>query len=311
MKNKIALIFPAFNEEKTIVPTIQSFFQYIPNALFVVVNNNSTDKTRQKAQKCCQDLKVNFIILDEPEQGKASALRQAFHKIDAEVYLICDADTTYPACQAQQLIEPILNHKADMVVGDRISGGYYKKTNKRLLHNFGNFFFCWLVNKLFQNKLNDILSGYRVLSRKFVQNYPILVKDFEIEIDITVHALDKRIPILELPIQYQNRPKGSQSKLKTFSDGIKIIKVLFNIFRYYRPFYFFCMFSFAFFLAGIITAIPVFQDWIKYKYIYRLPLAILSVGLEIISLLMFSLGLILDAISRQDKFYFERNYYKK
>ena len=272
----IAIILPAFNESITIQTTIQSFFKYLPKALFVVINNNSTDKTKQIAKETLKKLKVRFLLLDESQKGKANALRQAFHRVKAEVYLVCDADMTYPANQSYKLIEPILKGKADMVVGDRISGGSYKNQNKRKFHSLGNIFICWLVNKLFKGNLCDILSGYRALSYRFVKNYSILVKGFEIEADITAHAMDKRISILEVPIKYKNRPENSQSKLNTFKDGFRILFVLIQIFRYYRPFLFFNILFFFFGCTGLIVAVPVFQDWIllynALKILHKFPL---------------------------------------
>ncbi len=194
----------------------------------------------------------------------------------------------------------------DMVVGDRHSGGHYQKENKRPLHNIGNRLVQWLVNKLFKANLVDIMSGYRAFNKLFVKNYPILVEGFEIETDMTLHALDKRMRIIELPINYQDRPEGSFSKLNTVRDGMRVITTISSILRYYRPLVFFGVSAFILFVLGILAAVPVFHEWIETRYIQHVPLAILATGLEIVSILMIAVGLILDSISHQDKRNFER-----
>ena len=193
-----------------------------------------------------------------------------------------------------------------MVVGDRHSAGHYAAENKRALHGVGNRLVRSLVNSLFNAELADIMSGYRVFSRRFVKNYPILVEGFEIETDMTLHALDKRYRIIEIPIEYKDRPKGSVSKLNTFSDGARVLFVIMQILRYYKPFVFFGWLSMLFFLAGLMAAVPVIQDWIQYQYIRHVPLAILATGLEIVAALMFGVGLILDSIVYQKRLDNER-----
>lgn len=243
----------------------------------------------------------------EKRKGKGNAVRKAFQEIDADYYLISDADLTYPADQARELLAPVLNGEADMVVGDRHAHGRYKMENKRTFHNFGNHLVLFLINTLFKSHLSDIMSGYRAFNRQFVKNYPILVEGFEIETDMTLHALDKRFRIVELPIAYKERPEGSISKLNTFHDGVRVIKTIINIFRYYKPLYFFGLLSLFFFLCGLVAAIPVFRDYIAYGYIYHVPLSLLATGLEIVALLMLVVGLILDQSSYYHKCNFERN----
>ena len=217
-----------------------------------------------------------------------------------------DADLTYPADQARELLAPVLNGEADMVVGNRHADGRYKTENKRTFHNFGNHLVLFLINTLFNSRLSDIMSGYRAFSRQFVKNYPILVEGFEIETDMTLHALDKRFRIVELPIAYKDRPEGSTSKLNTLHDGLRVIKTIINIFRYYKPLYFFGILSLLFFLCGLLAAIPVLSDYIAHDYIYHMPLALLATGLEIVALLMLVVGLILDQSSYYNKCNFER-----
>lgn len=306
MKKDIAIILPAYNEEKTIENTILSFFNELPDANIVVVDNNSKDNTAKIAKEIFHKFNINGTLLFEPRQGKGNAIRLAFNKINADVYVMSDADMTYPANEVHKLIKPILEDNFDMCVGDRLSNGDYEKENSRAFHSFGNNLVQKLVNKLFVSNITDIMSGYRAFSKKFVKNYPILVEGFELETDITLHALDKRFKIKEIPISYKDRPEGSFSKLNTINDGFKVILTIFQIFRYYRPFIFFLFLSLFFVLLSLITAIPVFNDWFKYEYIYHVPLAILATGLALISIILLSIGIILDTIAHQNKLEFEQ-----
>lgn len=304
--NNIAIILPAFNEELTIKETILSFHKELPTANIIVVDNNSKDKTSLIVKEVFKEFNIKGKLLFEERQGKGNAIRHAFKKIKADVYVMADADMTYPASEVHNLINPILNDHVDMCVGDRLSLGDYKKENKRPLHSFGNALVQKLVNRLFNAEIVDIMSGYRAFSKKFVKNYPILVEGFELETDMTLHALDKRFKIKEVLIAYKDRPEGSESKLNTFSDGFKVIFTIFQIFRYYRPFLFFTVLSFLFSFFSIISSVPVFSDWIMYKYIYHVPLAILATGLGLISIIFFVVGVILDAIAYQNRLEFEQ-----
>ncbi len=310
MRKEIAIIIPAYNESLTIKETILSFHYELPNAKIVVIDNNSNDNTSKIVNETFIDSNINGKLLFEPRQGKGNAIRTAFSKINADVYIMVDADMTYPASQVHDLINPILNNNIDMCVGDRLSKGDYKNENKRPLHNFGNHLVQNLVNKLFNAKITDIMSGYRAFSKKFVKNYPILVEGFELETDMTLHALDKRFKIKELSISYKDRPEGSHSKLDTFNDGFKVLYTILKIFRYYRPFIFFSIMAFIFALLSLISAVPVFNDWLLYKYIYHIPLAILATGLGLISIILFTVGVILDSIAYQNRLEFEQRVLK-
>ena len=302
----IAVILPAYNEEQTIAATIEGFYQALPDAAIWVINNRSNDATEQTALDTLSRLECKGGVINEKRPGKGNAVRRAFLDIDADIYILADADLTYPAVQANEMIAPIIAGEADMVVGDRHSAGQYAIENKRALHVFGNRLVCGLVNKLFRADLTDIMSGYRVLNRRFVKNYPILVEGFEIETDMTLHALDKRFRIVETPVSYRDRPAGSCSKLNTLRDGTRVLSTIGNILRYYRPLAFFG--SVAIFLAlfGLIAGIPVINDWVTERYIYHIPLAILATGLEIVAIVFAAIGLILDSIMHQDKRNFER-----
>lgn len=303
---QIVVILPAYNEELTIAGTIEGFHGAIPEAAIWVVNNRSSDATETIAKQSLMQLGCAGGVLNEKRPGKGNAVRRAFLEIDADVYVLVDADMTYPPEQVRELIAPVLSGEADMVVGDRHSGGHYAAENKRALHGFGNSLVRGMVNVLFKADLADIMSGYRVLSRRFVKGYPILVEGFEIETDMTLHALDKRFRIVEIPVTYRDRPAGSMSKLSTLRDGAKVVNTITSILRYYRPLLFFGGAASIFAVAGLLCGLPVFDDWIRSRYIYHIPLAILATGLEIIAIVLGAIGLILDSIAHQDRRNFER-----
>lgn len=302
---KIAVILPAYNEEKTIAATIEDFRTALPEAEVWVINNRSSDTTEELAWATLQRLGCPGGVINEKRPGKGNAVRRAFMDVEADVYVLSDADTTYPASQARQLIAPVIAGDADMVVGDRHSAGHYAAENKRALHGFGNRLVRDLVNRLFNAQLADIMSGYRVFSRRFVKSYPILVEGFEIETDMTLHALDKRFRVLEMPVDYRDRPEGSVSKLNTLRDGYRVLRTIGNILRYYRPLVFFGSAAVAFAFLGVLAGVPVVEDWVTERYVHHVPLAILATGLEIFALVLLAIGLILDSISHQDKRNFE------
>lgn len=303
---RCAVILPALNEEATIVETIRSFAKHLPEASIYVVDNASDDATAHLATDEMLRLQLAGGVLHERRRGKGHAVRRAFREIDADVYVLADADMTYPAEQAHMLIEPVMQGVADMVVGDRISGGEYQRENKRALHGFGNQLVRLLVNKAFGANLSDIMSGYRAFSRTFVRTYPIVVSGFELETDMTLHALDKRLALLEVPVSYRDRPSGSLSKLNTLRDGARVVFTFTTVLRYYRPLLFFGLAAIAAACLGLIAAMPVFDDWIRERYIYHVPLAILATGLELVAIVLAAVGLILDSIAHQEKRRFER-----
>lgn len=305
---KIAVILPAYNEELTIKKTIEDFYKHLPAAEIIVVNNNSKDKTHEIAESVIKDRAINGRVIKETRQGKGYAIRKAFKDVDADIYIMADADTTYPASEALNMIATLLEEDADMVVGDRHSSGGYQNENKRKFHNFGNNLVSLLVNKLFKASLKDIMSGYRVFSRRFVKNYPVLINGFELETDLTLHALDKRLKIVEYTIEYKDRPSGSQSKLNTFSDGARVLFAIFQLLRYYRPMVFFGGLCLVFVLTGLLAGSPAIVEFFKTGYVSHIPLAILATGLEVIALISLSIGLILDSINHQNRMHFEKDY---
>lgn len=305
-RGSVAVVLPAYNEEETIEAVIRDFNKFLPDAEIIVVNNNSSDRTADIAQSVLEELNVSSRrVLNEVRQGKGYAVRRAFLEVDADIVIMADADTTYPASQAEELIKHVSSGEYDIVIGDRLSNGSYGQENKRSFHGFGNKLVAWLINRIFNASLKDILSGYRVFSRRYVKNYPILAKGFEIETEMTLHTLDKRLAIKEVPIEYSDRPEGSYSKLNTFSDGFKVIYTIFQILRFYKPLLFFSATAVFFLMLGLIAGVPVITEFVKTGAILAIPKAILATGLMLLSGLMLTIGLVLDSIARIHRFDFE------
>ncbi len=292
---KIAILVPCYNEALTIKQVISDFREQVPEASIYVYDNNSTDDTYQIA------IENGAIVKKEFQQGKANVVRSMFWQIDADVYIMVDGDNTYPANEVKKLLNIFFERNCDMVVGDRLSNGTYRKENKRNFHGFGNNLVKSLINFIFKSELNDIMSGYRVFSKRFVKSYPVLCKGFEIETEMTIFALNNYLSIAEVPIDFKDRPEGSFSKLNTLSDGRKVLLTILNLFRHYKPLQFFGVIALVFFLLSIISGLPAIIEYFKYNYVYRVPLAILASGLMLLSFLTFSIGLILDTISINDK----------
>lgn len=295
---KIAVLIPCYNEELTVEKTVSDFKHVLPNADIYVYNNNSKDRTKELA------LKAGAIVRDEYRQGKGAVVRSMFRDIDADVYVMVDGDDTYPAEEVEGLITPVLEGKADMVIGDRLSSTYYTE-NKRPFHNFGNSLVKGLINFLFKSDLNDIMTGYRSFSKKFVKCMPVMSDGFQIETEMTIFALTNNMQVVNVPITYRDRPEGSESKLNTFSDGFKVLLTLFNLFKDNRPFLFFGSISIVIFIIGLLIGIPVIDEFIKTAYITKVPSAVLAAALMLNAFLMFSVGIILDAIKNQKRYLFE------
>ncbi|MDR0354042.1 MAG: glycosyltransferase family 2 protein [Opitutaceae bacterium] len=304
---RIAIILPAYNEESTVAGTILDFHRIRPDALVYVIDNNSSDATSAVAKKVFAGHGIPGGVFFVARQGKANAIRWAFANIEADVYVMCDADSTYPADLIEDLLGPVLAGEADMTVGDRIGGtfsGYASATNRKF-HSFGNRLIRLLINKLFHAQLNDILSGFRVFSRRFARNFPILSEGFELETEMTLFALDRRFEIREIPTPIVSRPEGSVSKLNTFSDGIKVMRTIVAIFRDYRPLRFFGGIAVFIFIASLgLGAIPV-CEFISTGKVLRFPTAILASSLMLLSVLFFSIGLILQTVERHHRLSFE------
>lgn len=295
---KIAVLIPCYNEELTVEKTVSDFKRVLPNADIYVYNNNSKDRTKELA------LKAGAIVKDEYRQGKGAVVRSMFREIDADVYIMVDGDDTYPAEEVEGLITPVLEGKADMVIGDRLSSTYYTE-NKRPFHNFGNSLVKGLINFLFKSDLNDIMTGYRSFSKKFVKCMPVMSDGFQIETEMTIFALTNNMQVVNVPITYRDRPEGSESKLNTYSDGFKVLLTLFNLFKDNRPFLFFGCLSLIIFILGLIVGVPVIDEFIKTSYITKVPSAVLAAALMINSFLMLSVGIVLDAIKNEKRYLFE------
>lgn len=298
MKKKIAVLIPCYNESKTIKKVINDFKETLPEAKIYVYDNNSTDGTDIIAKK------EGAILKYEYRQGKGNVIRSMFRNIDADCYLMIDGDDTYSAAQARQMCDMILNHKADMVIGDRLSSTYFNE-NKRPFHNFGNRIVRWLINKLFNNNIKDIMTGYRAFSYDFVKGFPVISKGFEIETEMTIHAVDKNFMLAEIPVDYKDRPEGSISKLNTYKDGFKVLKTITILFKEYRPALFFNIFAFILLLVSFVLGIPVFIEYFKTGLVPRFPTLIVSGVLLNISLLLWICGIILQVIVKKHKQLYE------
>ena len=294
---KICVLIPCYNEEQTILSVIDDFRVELPDADIFVCDNNSNDKTYETAVSALS----SEFVLREPRQGKGNAVRTMFQDVDADIYVLVDGDDTYPASQVHDLIKPVIENQADVVIGDRLSNLTYASENKRKFHNFGNALVKNTVNILFKSNLKDIMTGYRVFSRFFVKTFPLLSKGFEIETEMTIFALFYNYKVKQVPIIYRDRPEGSESKLNTFTDGFKVLKIIGSLFKDYRPLLFFGTASLLFLIMGILVGIPVIVEYVQHAYIYAIPSAILASSLFVMALLSFSCGLILDTTAKNQK----------
>lgn len=303
----IAIILPAWNEEKTVVQTIVGFHAALPGARIYVIDNNSTDSTAALAREALERHQILGAVLFERRQGKGNAVRRAFLDIDADVFLMADADCTYPPEQAAEIVAPVLAGEYDMVVGDRRSQGDYARENSRPMHEFGNRMVQCLVNLVGRSQMVDIMSGYRAMSKTFVRCYPLLVEGFQIETDLSLYAAQGRFRCREVPVRYIDRPAGSESKLSTVKDGIRVLMTIFQIVRFYRPLTFFSLCSLVLCLLGLLLGLPVIWEYISTSYITRVPTAILASALEILAITIFSAGVIMDALAYQRQMEIENN----
>jgi len=299
MTKTIAILIPCYNEELSIAKVINDFKSELPNADIYVYDNNSTDNTAQISKD------NGATVVSVLKIGKGNVVRSMFMDVNADVYVMVDGDDTYPAKDVHRLIEPIVNNEADMSIGDRHSNGSYKQQNKRQMHNFGNNLVVTLINRLYKENLKDIMSGYRAFNKDFVKHFPIHSSGFEIETEMSMHALDKRFKLKEIPIGYSDRTEGSVSKLNTYRDGIKILKTIFWLFKDYKPLTFFTYFAGLFFLLSLISGLPVVVEFVQTSYVAKVPSAILAVGLMLISMMSLFMGFILDTIVRQHRENFE------
>ena len=296
--DKVAVLIPCYNEELTIGKVVDDFKKSLPESVIYVYDNNSKDKTAEIAKA------HGAVIRYERKQGKGNVMRSMFRDIDAECYILVDGDDTYPAEAAPELVSAVIDKGGDLVIGDRLSSTYFTE-NKRPFHNSGNVLVKQLINKFFKSDIKDIMTGYRAFSYEFVKTFPVLSQGFEIETEMTIHALDKNFSIISIPIQYRDRPEGSESKLNTYKAGFKVIMTIFNLYRLYKPFQFFSIFALLFLILSILFFIPAFIDYATSGLVPRFPSLIVSTALFIVSALSFSVSLILDSVRKNSRQQFE------
>ena len=295
---KIAVLIPCYNESKTIAKVVADYKNALPEADVYVYDNNSSDGTDEIARK------AGAIVRYERRQGKGNVIRSMFRDIDADCYLMIDGDDTYPADNARQMCDYVLQGGVDMVIGDRLSSTYFEE-NKRPFHNFGNSLVRTLINRLFHSNVKDIMTGYRAFSRSFVKHFPVLSRGFEIETEMTIHALDKNFLLKELPIKYRDRPEGSLSKLNTYSDGFKVLMTIARLFRDYKPFVFFTSVFVICFLLALGMDIPVIAEYLDTGLVPRFPTLIVSGVIAMVGVMFFFCGIILEVITKKHKQLFE------
>lgn len=298
--DKIAVLIPCYNEEKTIEKVIGDFKEVLPEATIYVYNNNSSDRTVELARKS------GAVVRDEYMQGKGNVIRRMFREIDAECYIMTDGDDTYPAENAREMVELVLNKKVDMVVGDRLSSTYFLE-NKRPFHNFGNTIVRKSINILFHNDIKDIMTGYRAFSYEFVKTFPILSKGFEIETEMSIHAVDKNMYVENVVINYRDRPDGSESKLNTYSDGFKVLKTIARLYKTYNPMGFFGIIATVLAMISLIFFIPVIREYVKTGLVPNFPTLIVCGFTMIAAIQSFFAGMQLQTIVQKNRQDFEMN----
>ena len=296
--SRIAVLIPCYNESQTIAKVVADYRAALPQADIYVYDNNSTDGTDEIARA------AGAIVRYERRQGKGNVIRTMFREIDADCYVITDGDDTYPAEDAPKLVERVLNRNADMVIGDRLSSTYFSE-NKRLFHNSGNVLVRKLVNMIFSGRVTDIMTGCRAFSRTFVKSFPVLSQGFEIETEMTIHALDKNLCLDSVPIGYKDRPQGSVSKLNTFSDGFKVIGTILRLFKDYKPLAFFSLLSLLCVILALLLGIPVLAEYTRTGLVPRFPSLIVAGFFAVFALQFFVCGLILDTEGKKSRQNFE------
>ena len=296
--DKIAVLIPCYNESRTIEKVVTDFRRVLPEAVIYVYDNNSSDGTDEIARR------AGAIVRYERQQGKGNVIRRMFREISAECYIMTDGDDTYPAESAPEMARMVLEEQADMVVGDRLSSTYFQE-NKRPFHNFGNSLVRKSINVLFRSSVKDIMTGYRAFSYQFVKSFPVLSEGFEIETEMSIHAVDKNMRIDHVVVDYRNRPVGSQSKLNTYSDGIKVLGMILKLFRIYRPMAFFGLISLLLALTAGLFFIPVFLEYLRTGLVARFPTLIVCGFVMLTAIQSFFTGLMLQNAVQKNRRDFE------
>lgn len=298
--DKIAVLIPCYNEEKSIQKVITDFRNELPEAVIYVYDNNSTDRTYELA------LQSGAIVRREPKQGKGNVLRTMFREIDAECYLLVDGDDTYPSESARDLCDAVLEKNMDMAIGDRLSSTYFTE-NKRPFHNMGNRLVRFLVNTLFRGDVVDIMTGYRALSYNFVKSFPVLSEGFEIETEMTIYTLDKNMRYCNIPVTYRDRQEGSVSKLNTVSDGTKVLIEIVRLFRDYKPISFFGIVAAVLIVIALCFIIPIIMEFRQTGIVERFPTLFMAGFIGLAGLLALGCGIILESMSENSKREFENH----
>ena len=297
--DKVAVLIPCYNEAQTIEKVVRDFLAVLPeNSRIYVYDNNSTDRTAKLAEK------AGAVVRHEYRQGKGNVIRRMFREIDAECYVMADGDDTYPAESAPEMIDLVLNRQCDMVVGDRLSSTYFEE-NKRPFHNFGNVLVKKSINLLFQGSIQDIMTGYRAFSYQFVKTFPVLSEGFEIETEMSIHAIDRNLAVGNVIVDYRDRPENSESKLNTYSDGMKVLRTIWKLFRTYKPMRFYGWISLLLTLISIILFIPVFAEYFRTGLVPRFPTLIVSGFIMVAAIQAFFSGMILETVNRKNRQDFE------
>ncbi len=296
--DKIAVLIPCYNEEKTIEKVVRDAKEALPEAVIYVYDNNSGDRTVELAEG------AGAVVRHEYMQGKGNVIRRMFREIDAECYIMVDGDDTYPMEYAPQMVEKVLSHNADMVVGDRLSTTYFTE-NKRPFHNLGNSLVRKSINVLFDCDIKDIMTGYRAFSYSFVKTFPVMSKGFEIETEMTIHAVNNNMQVENVEVDYRDRPEGSVSKLNTYSDGIKVLFTIARLFREYKPFRFFALLALLLMVVAVGFFIPVLMEWFATGLVAKFPTLIVCGFVGLAAVQAFFAGLILNNISQRDRKDFE------
>lgn len=298
--DEIAVLIPCYNESKTIEKVVKDFQKALPEAVIYVYDNNSKDGTDAIARR------AGAVVRYEYQQGKGNVIRRMFREIDAKCYIMTDGDDTYPADEARKLCEAVLERNADMVVGDRLSSSYFEE-NKRPFHNFGNSLVRGAINSMFKSDIHDIMTGYRAFSYQFVKSFPVLSRGFEIETEMSIHAIDKNMRVENVIIQYRDRPEGSESKLNTYSDGIKVILTIIKLYKNYKPMGFFSWIALALALISTIFLLPVMAEYFDTGLVERFPTLIVCCFVYIAAIQSFFAGLMLSTMRQKNLHDYEMN----
>lgn len=296
--DKIAVLIPCYNESKTVKKVINDYQAVLPEATIYVYDNNSSDDTAAIAKA------EGAVVRHEYHQGKGNVIRRMFREIDAEAYIMVDGDDTYPAEFAREMVDKVLDRHVDMVVGDRLSSTYFTE-NKRPFHNFGNSLVRNSINTLFKSDIKDIMTGYRAFSYQFVKSFPVLSKGFEIETEMSIHAVHKNLLVENVIVTYRDRPEGSESKLNTYSDGFKVIKTIIKLYKNYKPFGFFSILAAVLMLLSAGFFIPVLFEYLATGLVFKFPTLIVCGFVALAALISFFSGVILSTINEKNRQDFE------